>query len=192
MTSLSMTPAPLEQQGTPKGRQQRAAGGGQRSSTRTRRPQADIALYSPRGCAAPGSVPGQGNTQERLSKLEAASSQRKIVVTCKSPVGDISAVTLIRTDTTLDHSQKAEKVCLVRTQTAAVTARKNEDGPGPRNNPFLENWVTAKMPQKPSFAKARQARPSPSTTPCSSRQDHRRPQEPRQHDSSKEAHRHRH
>ena len=25
--------------------------------------------------------------------------------------GDISVVTLIRTDTTLDHSQKAEKVC---------------------------------------------------------------------------------
>ena len=30
--------------------------------------------------------------------------------TSKSPVGDISVVTLIRTDTTLDHSQKAEKV----------------------------------------------------------------------------------
>ena len=30
----------------------------------------------------------------------------------KSPVGDISVVTLIRTDTTLDHSQKAEKVCI--------------------------------------------------------------------------------
>ena len=35
----------------------------------------------------------------------------KIRVTSKSPVGDISVVTLIRTDTTLDHSQKAEKVC---------------------------------------------------------------------------------
>ncbi len=34
----------------------------------------------------------------------------KIHVTSKSPVGDISVVTLIRTDTTLDHSQKAEKV----------------------------------------------------------------------------------
>ena len=34
-------------------------------------------------------------------------------MTSKSPVGDISVVTLIRTDTTLDHSQKAEKVwCL--------------------------------------------------------------------------------
>ena len=32
-------------------------------------------------------------------------------MTCKSPVGDISVVTLIRTDTTLDHSEKAEKVC---------------------------------------------------------------------------------
>ena len=38
-------------------------------------------------------------------------SPGKINVTCKSPVGDISVVTLIRTDTTLDHSQKAEKVC---------------------------------------------------------------------------------
>ena len=33
-------------------------------------------------------------------------------MTCKAPDGDISAVTLIRTDTTLDHSQKAETVCL--------------------------------------------------------------------------------
>ena len=31
-------------------------------------------------------------------------------MTSKSPVGDISVFTLIRTDTTLDHSQKAEKV----------------------------------------------------------------------------------
>ena len=37
----------------------------------------------------------------------------KIHVTSKSPVGDISVVTLIRTDTTLDHSQKAEKVWTV-------------------------------------------------------------------------------
>ena len=28
----------------------------------------------------------------------------------KSPAGDISVVTLIRTDTTLDHSQEAEEV----------------------------------------------------------------------------------
>ena len=38
-------------------------------------------------------------------------SPAKIHVTSKSPVGDIPVVTLIRTDTTLDHSQKAEKVC---------------------------------------------------------------------------------
>ena len=35
---------------------------------------------------------------------------KKINVTSKSPVEDISVVTLIRTDITLDHSQKAEKV----------------------------------------------------------------------------------
>ena len=40
-------------------------------------------------------------------------SPAKIDVTSTSPVGDISVVTLIRTDTTLDHSQKAEKVCAV-------------------------------------------------------------------------------
>ena len=39
-------------------------------------------------------------------------SPAKIDVTSKSPVGDISVVTLTRTDTTLNHSQKAEKVCL--------------------------------------------------------------------------------
>ena len=43
-------------------------------------------------------------------------SPRKIDVTSKSPVGDISVVTLIRTDTTLDHSQKAEKVWLLSEQ----------------------------------------------------------------------------
>ncbi len=41
-------------------------------------------------------------------------SPTKINVTIKSPVGDISVVTLIRTDTTLDHSQKAEKVWLTK------------------------------------------------------------------------------
>ena len=38
-------------------------------------------------------------------------SPAKIDVTSKSPVGDMSVVTLIRTDPALDHSQKAEKVC---------------------------------------------------------------------------------
>ena len=64
----------------------------------------------PKGCAAPGFVPCQCNTRGPLSKLERTPPQRKINVTSKSPVGDISVVTLIRTDTTLDHSQKAEKV----------------------------------------------------------------------------------
>ena len=64
----------------------------------------------PKGCAAPGEVQCQCNTQGTLSKLKRTPSQAKINVTSKSPVGDISVVTLIRTDTTLDHSQKAEKV----------------------------------------------------------------------------------
>ena len=49
------------------------------------------------------------STLQSLSKLRAM-PQRKIDVTSKPPVGGISVVTLIRTDTTLDHSQKAEKV----------------------------------------------------------------------------------
>jgi len=65
----------------------------------------------PEGCAATSFVPCQRNTQGTLSKLEEYPFPRKITVTSKSPVGDISVVTLIRTDTTLDHSQKAEKVC---------------------------------------------------------------------------------
>jgi len=67
-------------------------------------------LRYPKGCATPGEVPCQCDTRGPLSKLERAPPQRKIDVTSKSPVGDISVVTLIRTDTTLDHSQKAEKV----------------------------------------------------------------------------------
>merc|ERR1712079_644176 len=63
-----------------------------------------------------GFVPCQCNARGSLSKLKGAPPQRKINVTCKSPVGDISVVTLIRTDTTLDHSQKAEKVCSCRAQ----------------------------------------------------------------------------
>ena len=51
----------------------------------------------PKGCAAPGQVPCQCNTWEHLSKLKMTSPQRKIDVTSKSPVGDISVVTLIRT-----------------------------------------------------------------------------------------------
>ena len=67
----------------------------------------------PKGWAAPGNVPCQCNSWRALSKLKGTLPQRKIDVTSKSPVGDISVVTLIRTDTTLDHSQKAEKVwCL--------------------------------------------------------------------------------
>ena len=64
----------------------------------------------PKGCAAPNVVQCQCNTCGLLSKLKEAPPRRKIHVTSKSPVGDISVVTPIRTDTTLDHSQKAEKV----------------------------------------------------------------------------------
>ena len=70
-----------------------------------------VRMCHPEGCVAPGSVPCQCNTRGLLSKLEETPPQTKINVTSKSPVGDTSVGTLIRTDTTLDHSQKAEKVC---------------------------------------------------------------------------------
>ena len=63
------------------------------------------------GCAATSEVPCQRNTQSGLSKPRDHNPLQKIAVTSRSPVGDVSVVTLIRTDTTLDHSQKAEKVC---------------------------------------------------------------------------------
>ena len=76
----------------------------------------------PEGCVAHSSVPCQRNA--RGAGQAQTSSPDKNHVTSKSPVGDISVVTLIRTDTTLDHSQKAEKVCPLRAcVNAAVTAR---------------------------------------------------------------------
>ena len=71
----------------------------------------DEIICYPEGCAAPGGVRCQCYTRGSLSKLEREPPHVKMNVTSKSPVGDISVVTLIRTDTTLDHSQKAEKVC---------------------------------------------------------------------------------
>ena len=64
----------------------------------------------PKGYAAPGNVQCQCNMRRSPSKLNCTLPQPKIDVTSKSLVGDISVATLIRTDTTLDHSQKAEKV----------------------------------------------------------------------------------
>ena len=52
-------------------------------------------------------------------------SPSKNYVTSKSPVGDIPVVTLIRTDTTLDHSQKAEKVCHANAALNSRLARVN-------------------------------------------------------------------
>ena len=55
--------------------------------------------------AMPEATSGRGR-----SKLRTLSPHRKIDVKRELPVGSVSVFTLIRTDTTLDHSQKAEKV----------------------------------------------------------------------------------
>ena len=70
-----------------------------------------ISIVTPKG-ALPLAMCNAGATREGLRASSREHLPReKINVTSKSPVGDISVVTLIRTDTTLDHSQKAEKVC---------------------------------------------------------------------------------
>ena len=46
--------------------------------------------------------------------------------TSKSPVGDISAVTLVRADTTLDHSQKAGKVNMLTAAAIAHSALQHQ------------------------------------------------------------------
>ena len=72
-------------------------------------------LFTQRVCCTwQSAMPGQHSRV--LEQAQSSISPRKIVVTCKSPVGDISAVTLIRTDTTLDHSQKAEKLWFCKLQ----------------------------------------------------------------------------
>lgn len=67
-------------------------------------------IVTPKGVLLPALCHASATRARPLSKLKRIRPQRKINVTSKSPVGDISVVTLIRTDTTLDHSQKAEKV----------------------------------------------------------------------------------
>ena len=52
----------------------------------------------------------EATSEQPAGKPNRNCSPKKIDVTRKLPVGSVSVVTLIRTDTTLDHSQKAEKV----------------------------------------------------------------------------------
>ena len=52
-------------------------------------------------------MPCQGNARAGRKQAYEPNSPRKIDVTSKFPVGNIPVVTLIRTDTTLDHSQRA-------------------------------------------------------------------------------------
>ena len=63
------------------------------------------------GVLRPASCKARATREARWASPDTDLPEEKYVVTSKSPVGDISVVTLIRTDTTLDHSQKAEKVC---------------------------------------------------------------------------------
>ena len=57
-------------------------------------------------------LPQKGELQPKKCSFGATGEGTWAKVTIKSSVGDISVVTLIRTDTILDHSLKAEKVWL--------------------------------------------------------------------------------
>jgi hypothetical protein len=61
------------------------------------------------GCARPRSLASQG--QINLVILDSGTKIRLILKGASAPVSEIK---LIRTDTTLDLSQKAEKVCCLR------------------------------------------------------------------------------
>ena len=71
-------------------------------------------VLTPKGQEGSAALAESGRARQRMRGIRASSRirppQTKIDVTLLDPVGSISVVTLIRTDTTLDHSQKAEKV----------------------------------------------------------------------------------
>ena len=69
----------------------------------------DFDLVTPKGVLSPGMC-RPSTTREGLRASPRGHPPKKNNVTSKSSVGDISVVTLKRTDTTLDHSQQAEKV----------------------------------------------------------------------------------
>ena len=75
-----------------------------------------IDIVTPKGVLLPALCHASATREGPWASSRETPPQRKINVTCKSPVGDISVVTLIRTDTTLDHSQKAEKVWFSKLQ----------------------------------------------------------------------------
>ena len=65
---------------------------------------------NPKGWAAPGCVRCTGQHLKASEQAQMDTSPQKIMWQVKTHVRVIPVVTLIRTDTTLDHSQKAEKV----------------------------------------------------------------------------------
>ena len=74
-------------------------------------PLFSIAIVDPMGLPHRAKVRCSGDRWAEGSKLTTQNPPRKIIVTRKPPVGGVPVVTLVRTDTTLDLSQKAEKVC---------------------------------------------------------------------------------
>ena len=66
--------------------------------------------YPKRVCHTLQKCKAEATSEQPAGKPNRNCSPKKIDVTRKLPVGSVSVVTLIRTDTTLDHSQKAEKV----------------------------------------------------------------------------------
>ena len=93
----------------------------------------------PKGCAGTGSVPCQHHTREGMGKPKSTSPQQNIGVTMYSPVGEKPVVTLIRTDTTLDHSQKAEKVCWPKLRCCGCRQPRQQAQQNKRERGFLSS-----------------------------------------------------
>ena len=90
------------------------------------------------------------------SKLRTPTPQRKIDVKRELSVDSVSVFTLIRTDTTLDHSQKAEKVC----KSMHFRSRRGHVFVSVTGAPIYEN----KMQKAYGTRRTSQAVPHPSTT----------------------------
>ena len=74
-------------------------------------PQLISTFCYPEGFATlSGSAMQEATSAVRRRKRRETLPQRTMYVKVELPVGSVSALTLIRTDSTLDHSQKAEKV----------------------------------------------------------------------------------
>ena len=66
--------------------------------------------------------------RKKKKKESTPAPPRKISLTSRPPVGGLSDIKLIRTDTTLDLSQKAEKVCWRKGKKKKIKTNEKQEG----------------------------------------------------------------